>query len=118
MQIQLKRVYSPVEKDDGVRILVDRVWPRGISKAKLQAEVWLKDVAPSTELRKWFSHDRAKWQEFKERYFSELQKNPEAVNKLLDLAQKQQVTLLFAAKDTEYNHAVALREYLRSKAEK
>ncbi len=71
MKIQLKRVYSPVEKGDGGRVLVDRVWPRGISKAKLQADVWLKDAAPSTELRKWFNYDRSKWQEFKERYFAE-----------------------------------------------
>jgi uncharacterized protein YeaO (DUF488 family) len=117
MNIQLKRVYSPVEKDDGVRVLVDRVWPRGISKAKLQADVWLKDAAPSTELRKWFNHDRSKWQDFKERYFAELKDNPEAVAQLLELGKEQQVTLLYAARDTEYNHALAMREYLVSKSE-
>jgi uncharacterized protein YeaO (DUF488 family) len=117
MKIQLKRVYSPVEEDDGVRVLVDRVWPRGISKAKLQADIWLKDAAPSTELRKWFGHDQTKWQEFKERYFAELKDKPEAVNKLLELGKEQQVTLLFAAKDYEYNHAVALREHLLSRRE-
>ncbi len=114
MNIKLKRVYSSVDKDDGVRVLVDRVWPRGISKDKLQADIWLKDVAPSTELRKWFHHDRSKWQEFKEKYFAELQDKTEAVEKLFELGKEQQVTLLYAAKDTEYNHAVALRDYLSS----
>lgn len=114
MNVKLKRVYSSVDQDDGVRVLVDRVWPRGISKDKLQADIWLKDVAPSTELRKWFNHDRSKWKEFKEKYFAELQDKTEAIEKLFEMGKEQQVTLLYAAKGTEYNHAVALRDYLIS----
>ncbi len=114
MNIQLKRVYSPVEEEDGMRILVDRVWPRGVSKEKLQADIWLKEAAPSSDLRKWFNHERAKWQAFKEKYFSELKGKPETVNELLDLAGNKRLTLLFAARDEECNHAVALKEYLLS----
>jgi uncharacterized protein YeaO (DUF488 family) len=112
MTIQIKRVYDSVEQSDGIRVLVDRVWPRGVSKKQLQHDHWLKDVAPSTSLRKWFGHDRSKWEDFKTSYFSELDENPEPVQGLLYLASTQQLTLLFAAKDTEYNHAAALRDYL------
>lgn len=116
--IDIKRVYAPAQEEDGFRILVDRVWPRGVSKDKLQADLWLKDAAPSTALRKWFGHDRAKWVQFQQRYFAELDEKPEVIRQLLDLAEKQKVTLLFAARDTEYNQAAALKTYLLSVAEK
>ena len=116
MDIQSKRVYRPVEKEDGTRVLVDRVWPRGMAKEKLKADLWLKDAAPSTALRKWFNHDRSKWGEFKSRYFSELDKKPETVNQLHDLAVRGRITLLFSARDDQCNQAIALKEYLMSKA--
>ena len=112
MDLQAKRVYSPFEKEDGVRILVDRVWPRGVSKEKLHADEWLKGLAPSTQLRKWFNHDRTRWDEFKRRYFAELDTMPQATDRILNLAAEERVTLLFAARDTECNQAVALKEYL------
>ena len=114
MNIRLKRVYDPAEETDGIRVLVDRIWPRGVSKKKLQHDHWLKEVAPSSSLRKWFGHDRSKWEEFKTSYFSELEENPEAVQELRELSGKQKLTLLFAARDTEYNHAVALKDYLQA----
>lgn len=110
--IQTKRVYQPADPHDGFRVLVDRVWPRGMTKAQVQADLWLKDVAPSTALRKWFGHDRSKWEAFKSRYFSELDAKPEAVARLLEEAAKGRLTLLFSARDAEYNQAVAAREYL------
>jgi uncharacterized protein YeaO (DUF488 family) len=107
--IKVKRVYDPLEKDDGIRILVDRLWPRGIRRS--QIDVWLKDVAPSDELRKWYNHDPDKWEEFKRRYFEELSRNPK-VEILLQLIKKgNNVTLLYASK-SPYNNAVALKEYL------
>ncbi len=112
--IEVKRVYSKAQAEDGFRILVDRVWPRGVSKKQLGPDLWLKDAAPRTALRKWFGHDRAKWEEFQRRYFAELDEKPEVIRQLLDLAEKQQVTLLFAARDTEYSHAAALKKYLLS----
>jgi uncharacterized protein YeaO (DUF488 family) len=110
--IRTKRVYEPAEPDDGIRVLVDRLWPRGVTKEKVQASIWLKDVAPSTPLRKWFGHDRAKWDEFRSRYLAELAAEPEVAKRVLDEAKKGRVTLLYAARDTECNHAVVLREYL------
>ncbi|MFZ0450390.1 MAG: DUF488 domain-containing protein [Desulfatiglandaceae bacterium] len=112
MEILTKRVYNPVEKEDGIRVLVDRIWPRGMTKERLQADLWLKDAAPSTTLRKWFGHDRSRWEVFKDRYFSELDAKPEVVSQLLELSAKGRLTLLFSAKDTQYNQAVALKEYL------
>ncbi len=112
MDIQSKRVYDPVEKEDGLRVLVDRIWPRGMTKAGLKADLWLKDVAPSPDLRKWLNHDRSRWEEFKIRYFSELGDKPEMVNRLCDLAAKGRVTLLYSASDNQCNQAAALREYL------
>ena len=112
MDIQTKRVYDPVDMKDGVRVLVDRVWPRGLSKERVQAVLWLKDAAPGTVLRKWFAHDRAKWNEFRKRYVSELNTKPEVVEQLLELAAKERLTLLFSARDTQCNQAVALKEYL------
>ena len=116
MDIQSKRVYDPAEKEDGIRVLVDRVWPRGMTKEKLKADLWVKDAAPSTALRKWFGHDRARWEAFKSRYFSELAEKPETVNRLHELATKGRVTLLFSARDTQCNQAVALKAYLMSAA--
>ena len=116
--IRTKRVYEPANPHDGLRVLVDRVWPRGMTKEQVQADLWLKDVAPSAALRKWFGHDRSKWEAFKRRYFLELDAQPEAVARLLDEAAKGRLTLLFSARDAEYNQAVALREYLLSRSKK
>lgn len=110
--IRTKRVYDPPQPEDGIRILVDRVWPRGMTKARLQADQWLKDAAPSTELRKWFGHPPEKWAGFKTRYFKELDSKPETVQVLLDAAKSGTLTLLFSARDTVHNQAVALKEYL------
>lgn len=117
INIRLKRVYDPVDPDDGVRILVDRLWPRGFTKEKLRADLWLKDIAPGTALVKRFHHDRSLWQEFKAHYFAELELQPQAVAKLLDLAAQGPVTLLFASRDLEQNQAVVLAEYLLLKSE-
>ena len=113
-KVAIKRVYEPHEKGDGSRVLIDRVWPRGITKEKLSDALWLKDVAPSTELRKWFGHDLERWREFRTRYRAELTKNSEAVAKLRALAKREHVTLLYAAKDEEHNQAVVLAEYLNA----
>ena len=112
MAILLKRAYEPYMPSDGFRILVDRLWPRGISKDSAHIDLWLKDVAPSTALRKWFGHDRLKWVEFRERYFLELGHNPEAVEQLARHVNYGPVTLVYGAKDEKHNHAVVLREYL------
>ena len=114
MNIQSKRVYNPVEKEDGIRVLVDRVWPRGMTKERLRANLWLKDAARSTTLRKWFNHDRSRWEKFKSRYFSELDTKPELMNQLHELPEKGRVTLLFSARDDQCNQAVALKDYLMS----
>ncbi|MFZ7111492.1 MAG: DUF488 domain-containing protein [Desulfatiglandales bacterium] len=116
--IQTKRVYDPIENDDGIRVLVDRVWPRGMTKDRLKADLWLKDAAPSTALRKWFGHERSRWEEFKSRYFSELKEKPQVERTLLELSTKKRVTLLFSARDTKCNQAIALKEYLASIAER
>ena len=115
--ISIKRAYENAGPDDGKRVLVDRLWPRGISKQKLQLDGWYKDVAPTAELRNLFHHDPAGWGEFKERYFAELDDKPEAWTPLLELARGGNVTFLYGAKDTEHNNAVALKDYLDSKME-
>lgn len=112
MRIQTKRVYDPPAEDDCFRVPVDRVWPRGLSKNKLRLDLWLKDAAPSADLRKWFGHDPSRWTPFRDRYFSELDGKPEAVRQLLDLTARGRLTLLFSARDIHHNQAVALREYL------
>jgi len=114
MDIRLKRAYEPSKKDDGFRVLVDRLWPRGVSKSSARIDLWLKEIAPSAALRKWFGHDPLKWDAFRARYFRELQKNPEAVAQLNEIIRNGPVTLLFAAKDQEHNNVVALKEYLES----
>lgn len=116
MQIQVKRVYDPATPKDGLRVLVDRVWPRGLTHEDVRADLWLKEIAPSTALRQWFGHDPTRWEAFKARYFAELDANPQPVERLLSMAQAQTVTLLFAARDDQYNQAVALREYLLARA--
>ena len=113
--IKVKRVYDPAEPDDGRRFLVDRLWPRGMRKEALRMEGWLRDVAPSDRLRRWFGHDPKKWEEFRRRYFAELEAHPEAWQPLLEAARAGNVTLLFSARDTSYNNAVALREFLEGK---
>ena len=109
--VKIKRVYDSPSKSDGLRVLVDRLWPRGIKKADLKYDLWVKDVAPSTTLRKWFAHDVEKWREFKVRYTKELKGNA-SFKELKDLARKRKLTLLYAAKDPNCNHALVLQEKL------
>jgi uncharacterized protein YeaO (DUF488 family) len=111
-RIQIKRVYDELPHGDGACFLVDRIWPRGIKKSALSTVTWLRDVAPSTPLRKWFGHDPAKWSAFQKRYHTELQKNFAACEPLLEAIRKGDVTLLFAAKDPDMNNAAALKKFL------
>ncbi len=111
--IKIKRAYDVAASGDEQRILVDRLWPRGISKEDLKITAWLKDVAPSNELRRWFSHDPRKWSEFQRRYFVELDAKPETLQPIRQALEKgQDVTLIYGARDTEHNNAVALKRYL------
>lgn len=112
MMIHLKRAYEPAMPGDGVRVLVDRLWPRGISKERAQLDDWMKDVAPSTDLRKWFGHDPAKWPEFQHRYREELASRGADLDRLRDLARKGPLTLIYAAHDEAHNDAVVLRDVL------
>ena len=116
--LKTKRVYESAEVSDGVRFLVDRLWPRGIKKEKLEMKAWLKDVAPSPNLRKWFAHDPAKWEEFQKRYRAELESNPEAWKPILEAVKQGDVTLLYSARDTEHNSAVLLKSFLEEQMEK
>ncbi|MFN2243574.1 MAG: DUF488 domain-containing protein [Anaerolineae bacterium] len=111
--IQAKRAYDPPAKGDGARFLVDRLWPRGIKKEELKIDGWLKEVAPSDDLRKWFDHDPDRWEEFRARYAKELDEKPEALDPIREAARQGDITLIFAAKDTEHNNAVALKVYLK-----
>jgi uncharacterized protein YeaO (DUF488 family) len=110
--LKVKRIYDPIAADDGKRILVDRLWPRGIKKEKAHIDEWVKEIAPSNELRKWYSHDPAKWAEFKKRYKQEIAGETERLKKIKAEARKQTVTLLFSSKELERNNAVALKEML------
>jgi len=110
--ITIKRVYESPGADEGTRFLVERLWPRGMKKESLQIDAWLKDVAPSNALRRWFGHDPAKWVEFRDRYFAELDGEPEAVQPIVEASRQGNVTLLYSAHDTEHNNAAALKEYL------
>jgi uncharacterized protein YeaO (DUF488 family) len=112
VSIRLKRVYEKPARADGRRILVDRIWPRGLTKREARVDEWLKEIAPSTGLRKWFAHDPARWKEFKKRYAEELDDQRDQVEYLARAAKQHTVTLLFGAKDTEHNNAVALKEYI------
>ena len=118
MPLQIRRVYESPSEDEGYRVLIDRLWPRGLRKDQVELDIWLKDVAPSTELRRWFGHDPSKWSEFKVRYFRELDGQPQAIADLVDRARNGRVTLLFGAKDAEHSNAAALVEYLSNKLEK
>lgn len=110
--IRVKRVYDPVEPNDGLRILVDRLWPRGLSKHQAVVDLWMKDIAPSHALRKWFGHRPERWQEFRQRYHRELDNKPGQVRELIRYLTERPVTLLYSAKSTEANQALALLEYL------
>lgn len=116
--IRIKRVYDAPAQDDGHRVLVDRVWPRGVSRESAAVDEWLKSVAPGTALRQWFGHDPAKWNEFRRRYFAELDAGPEGLDGLLTRARAPgTLTLVYSARDTEHNQAVALREWLMRQRE-
>ena len=116
MPFKIKRAYEKPTRSDGCRVLVDRIWPRGVSKAEAKIDQWRKEIAPSTALRKWFGHDPARWVEFKQRYFAELDAHGEALDELRKLAHGKTVTLVFGAKDTEHSQAAALKEYLATRA--
>lgn len=112
LEIQIKRAYLPPSTEDGVRVLVDRLWPRGLRKSEAAIDRWLKEVAPSTELRRWFGHDPNKWQEFRRRYRAELSSNAALLNELRAMAKKERLTLVYAARDELHNEAVMLRDVL------
>jgi uncharacterized protein YeaO (DUF488 family) len=114
MEIKIKRAYESSNDTDGNRILVDRLWPRGISKEKSRIDFWPKELAPSTELRYWYDHDPKKWQEFKSRYFAELDGNLKLLNELLEYVRKGTVTFVYSSKERKLNNAVALKEYVES----
>lgn len=116
--IQIKRTYEPAESGDGERFLVDRLWPRGVKKESLAIKAWLKDAAPSTELRRWYHHEPDLWDEFCRRYFEELEANSESWQPLLEAARKGKVTLLYSARHAEQNNAVALKAFLTTKLRK
>jgi uncharacterized protein YeaO (DUF488 family) len=116
MEIKIKRAYESPSDDDGYRILVDRLWPRGISKEKAKLDFWPKELAPSTELRRWYGHDSENWSEFKSRYFAELDANPELMKKLLDFVSTGTVTFVYSSKEQRLNNAVALKEYVETLA--
>ena len=112
MTIMVKRIYEPAAKSDGFRVLVDRLWPRGIAKERAALDLWLPDLGPSTELRQWFNHDPTRWDEFRRRYQAELKEKKELVEELEGRAKEGMVTLLYSAKDEAHNQAVALQQYL------
>ena len=113
--VKIKRVYDKPSRDDGKRILIDRLWPRGLRKEEARIDEWLKEVAPSNELRKWFNHDPDKWEEFKKRFFAELEGRQDMVDGIIGSARKGTVTLLFGSKEERFNNAVALQEYVDSR---
>ncbi|ULA63311.1 MAG: hypothetical protein LZF86_110006 [Nitrospira sp.] len=112
MKISIKRIYEPAAKSDGFRVLVDRLWPRGVAKATAHIDLWLKEIAPSTELRQWFNHDPAKWDEFRRRYQTELKEKTTALATITEQAKTHPVTLLYGAKDEQHNEAVVLMDVL------
>ena len=112
MKIKIKRVYDSPEKDDGFRILVDRLWPRGLTKEKAAADFWLKEIAPTTELRKWFAHDPDKWKRFRGRYETEIAHNPDLITVLKEKARKGTITLIYGARDEKHNEALVLKQFL------
>lgn len=112
MTIQIKRVYETPQRTDGRRILVDRLWPRGLSKEKAKIDFWARMISPSNELRRWYDHDSEKWKEFKSRYFAEMDANPDGVDELLRYVGEGKVTFVYSSKEQEINNAVALKEYV------
>lgn len=110
--VYIKRVYEPAARTDGFRVLVDRVWPRGLSKSDVMVDLWMKDVAPSTKLRKWFNHDPARWKVFQEKYRAELRQRSSELEELRSHAAKRRLTLVYSARDTEHNQAVVLQRVL------
>lgn len=115
MDIKIKRAYEQSDKADGLRILVDRLWPRGLTKKKASVDLWLKDIAPSTELRKWFGHDPAKWKQFQTRYRKELREKKDALKLLRQKSKEQTVTLVYGARDEEHNEALVLKKILEGR---
>jgi uncharacterized protein YeaO (DUF488 family) len=116
--VKLKRAYEPAAESDGLRILVDRLWPRGVSKAGAALDQWEKDISPSTALRKWFGHDPARWQEFRRRYAAQVRQHPEPLSRLRALARKQPITLVYSAHDEVHNDAVVLRDLVLGRSSK
>ncbi len=110
--IKIKRIYNPPAKEDGFRILVDRLWPRGLSKEKAKVDLWLKEIAPSDQLRKWYGHDSKKWTEFRKKYFNELKDKDELVNLIARKLKEGTITFLYSSKEEKINNAVALKEYV------
>jgi uncharacterized protein YeaO (DUF488 family) len=116
MNVKIKRVYEQPSLDDGSRILVDRLWPRGLTKEKAHVDLWLKEIAPSTELRQWFGHDPEKWKSFRGRYETEIRNNDDVLGMLRDIAKKGTVTLLYGARDEKHNEALVLKQFLEHMA--
>jgi uncharacterized protein YeaO (DUF488 family) len=116
VNIQVKRIYEVPDPEDGRRMLIDRLWPRGLSKANAKVDVWMKEIAPSTKLRQWYQHDPGKWPEFKVRYHAELDAQPDGVNQMISWAATGKMTLLFGSREERLNSARALKEYLESKS--
>lgn len=115
MKLRVKRIYEAPDPTDGYRVLVDRIWPRGVSRERAALDAWMREIAPSTSLRRWFGHDASRWREFKRRYAAELEERQDLVAEVAAIARDRRVTLLFSARDTEHNQAVALAEYLKAK---
>jgi uncharacterized protein YeaO (DUF488 family) len=115
MDVEIKRVYEQPSDSDGSRILVDRLWPRGLTKEKAHVDLWLKEIAPSTELRKWFGHDPEKWKSFRGRYETEIRDHDDLIGMLQDIAKKGTVTLLYGARDEKHNEALVLKQFLENK---
>jgi uncharacterized protein YeaO (DUF488 family) len=113
--IKIKRIYDAPSDDDGSRILVDRLWPRGLSKEKARVDLWLKEIAPSNELRKWYAHDPKKWAEFRKKYFNDLDTKRELVNQIVQKMKEGDVSLLYSSKEEKINNAVALKEYIEKR---
>jgi len=113
--LKIKRIYVPAAEDDGFRILVDRLWPRGLTKEKAKVDLWLKEIAPSDQLRKWYAHDPKKWAEFKKKYSNELDQKRDLIDQIVKKTKEGDLTLLFSSKEEKLNNAVALREYIETK---
>ena len=113
--LKIKRIYVPAAEDDGFRILVDRLWPRGLTKEKAKVDWWLKEIAPSDQLRKWYAHDPKKWAEFKKKYSNELDQKRDLIDQIIKKTKEGDLTLLFSSKEEKLNNAVALREYIETK---